>query len=285
MKSTYNLSPLQEGILFHSIVEPNTGVYITQWQCAVREPLDEPKFKEAWEHVIARHEILRTHFEWKEKEAPVQIVDSEVDFRLIVQDWSDMPANELQARLEDFLADDRSQGIQLNEPPLFRVSCFITGTSEFRFIWTYHHIIADGSTGRLIFEDLFTIYHALTENRPFQLLALPAYVNYIEWLENQNVIHDMGYWRSVLKGFSSPNRLPEIHQPLRRKFRKVYATESLTLDRSLTSSLKKMAADNGFRLNSLIQAAWSLIGDGPRCLDRLRGRISSELVFGFQNFI
>jgi amino acid adenylation domain-containing protein len=258
-KRSYPLSPMQEGILYHSITEPGTGVYVTQWLCAVEEPLEVESFTVAWEHVIARHDVLRTRFEWEGRDEPVQIVEPSVNFMPIVLDWRDLPEDDLQDRLKEFLASDRSKGIRLSEIPGFRVACILTPESGFRFLWTYHHIVVDGSAGRLIIEDLFSTYHALTEKRPFQpFLPLP-YADFIAWIRNQDFSRDKAYWESVLKGYSEPTKLPELHRPVNGASRCVNAAESILLDRSLTSRLNGFARDHGLKLNILIQCAWSLL--------------------------
>lgn len=255
---SYRLSPMQEGILFHWLKEPSSSVYIIQWLCTVREPLDIKSFKRAWEMLIERHDILRTRFEWEEGNEPLQIVEPSFEFSPKVYDWKGFPGN-LQERLDEYLISDRFQDIKLNRIPIFRVSVFQTADSEFRFLWTYHHIIIDGSTVRLIFEDLFTFYHALTENRTIQLPRPRPYRDYIEWLSLQDFSRDKEYWQSVLEGFSAPARLPELREIAKEAHRTIYASESLGLDQSLTAKLENFGRDQGLGLNLLIQGAWSLI--------------------------
>lgn len=259
IKWSYNLSPMQEGILFHCISEPNSGVYIIQWLCTVKEPLDLRSFKRAWELVIERHDILRTRIEWESDYEPAQIVENSLEFSLNVYDWRRIPSGELRERFEEYLASDRFQGIKLDETPLFRVSLFQTADSEFRFIWTHHHIIIDGFTERLICEELFTFYHALTENRKIQLPKPRPYRDYIEWLSLQDFSREKEYWQTVLKGFSAPTQLPELNIISAEAHRKIYVSESLVLDKPLTSKLENFARDHGLRINLLLQGAWSLI--------------------------
>ena len=58
----YELSPLQQGILFHSICEPETGVYCIQLGYRLRGNLNVKAFEQAWQQVVARHTVLRTAF-------------------------------------------------------------------------------------------------------------------------------------------------------------------------------------------------------------------------------
>ena len=77
LEDVYALSPLQEGILFHSLYAPESGVYVEQLSCALAGPLDVAAFARAWERVIERHAVLRTAFVWKSQKRPLQAVQGE----------------------------------------------------------------------------------------------------------------------------------------------------------------------------------------------------------------
>ncbi|HOG48626.1 MAG TPA: condensation domain-containing protein, partial [Anaerolineae bacterium] len=70
----YPLSPMQQGMLFHSLYAPESGVYVEQMHCTLRGALDVQAFARAWERVIERHTILRTAFVGEGQREPVQVV-------------------------------------------------------------------------------------------------------------------------------------------------------------------------------------------------------------------
>ena len=71
-RTMYPLSPLQEGMLFHSLYAGQSGVDIAQLICDWREEINEPAFSQAWPQVAERHPILRTSFIWEGLESPRQ---------------------------------------------------------------------------------------------------------------------------------------------------------------------------------------------------------------------
>jgi hypothetical protein len=83
----YPLSPLQEGMLFHTLYAPGSGVYVNQLSQAISGGLDISGFKHAWQRVIDRHAILRTSFIWEGLREPVQVVEPEIDLPLEENDW------------------------------------------------------------------------------------------------------------------------------------------------------------------------------------------------------
>ena len=70
----YPLAPMQQGMLFHSLYAPESGIYVEQLSCELRGALDTQAFEQAWRHVAAQHPILRTSFAWEGLDAPLQLV-------------------------------------------------------------------------------------------------------------------------------------------------------------------------------------------------------------------
>src|SRR6478672_1386437 len=88
---SYPLSPMQQGMLYHALSEPHSGVDIEQLTITLREPVDAVRLRLAWERVVARHPVLRTHFTVTDAGAR-QIVYSEVELPFEVEDWAEEPA-------------------------------------------------------------------------------------------------------------------------------------------------------------------------------------------------
>ena len=60
----YYLSPLQHGLLFHSVSEAGVDPYFSQTGFLLEGPLRIEAFERAWQPVVDRHPILRTAFIW-----------------------------------------------------------------------------------------------------------------------------------------------------------------------------------------------------------------------------
>jgi len=80
IEDIYELSPVQQGILFHSLYAPQLGLYFIQFSYTVRGHLNLVAFERAWQ-VAARHTILRTSFYWEEIDKPLQVVHRQVKCR------------------------------------------------------------------------------------------------------------------------------------------------------------------------------------------------------------
>src|SRR5215813_926359 len=95
----YPLSPMQEGMLFHTLYAPGSGVYVTQLSCQLFGPLDVAAFERAWQQVVDRHSVLRTFFVWQDVPAPIQVVQREVKVRVEYDVWGDFAPETPEARL------------------------------------------------------------------------------------------------------------------------------------------------------------------------------------------
>src|SRR6266542_3911306 len=87
----YPLSPVQQGILFHSLYMSKTGMYVTQMTCIIEGTLDTTAFMRAWQYAVERHPVLRTTVIWKGQDEPLQIVRRQATPRWDQHDWRLLP--------------------------------------------------------------------------------------------------------------------------------------------------------------------------------------------------
>src|SRR5689334_2133700 len=109
----YPLSPLQQGLLFHSLYAPEAAQYFEQLTCRLEGPLDTGCFEAAWQEVIDRHSILRSAFLSQGTQEPVQVVMRKMPFSVRHLDWRGRGAGEQAQHHEALLAADESQGFAL----------------------------------------------------------------------------------------------------------------------------------------------------------------------------
>ena len=87
IEAIYRLSPMQEGILFHTLYAPQSGVYFEQYTCRLHGDLNVAAFERAWQEVVKQHPALRTLFTWEQRDKPLQIVRQKVTLSWEHQDW------------------------------------------------------------------------------------------------------------------------------------------------------------------------------------------------------
>src|SRR5206468_5791972 len=83
---SFPLSPMQQGMLFHHLMEPHSGVDIQQLVVHLPEEVHAGRLEAAWQWLVRRHDVLRARFVWEGLEQPEQEIAAEVSVPLIVED-------------------------------------------------------------------------------------------------------------------------------------------------------------------------------------------------------
>jgi amino acid adenylation domain-containing protein/non-ribosomal peptide synthase protein (TIGR01720 family) len=269
VEDVYPLTPMQEGMLFHSLLAPGGGAYVGQFMYDLTGPLDAGAFGRAWSGVVKRHPVLRTGFRWG-GERPFQVVARDVELPLRAEDWRGLSDADREARLEAYLAADREQGFDTARPPLMRLALFRTGDDRHRLVWTHHHLLLDGWSLPLVFRDVAILYDAFAAGREPSLPPTRPYRDYIAWLQRQDPAAAESFWREHLAGIEAatpfgidravPGRDPGLGRTATR------------LSPELSGRVKELARGGGLTLNTLLQGAWALL------LARYSGE--TDVVFG-----
>jgi amino acid adenylation domain-containing protein/non-ribosomal peptide synthase protein (TIGR01720 family) len=251
----YPLSPAQSGMLFHSLMAPDSGVYVNQVTCTLPADLDVRLFRQAWERLVERHGVLRTAFQWEGLDEPRQLVRKSVALPWRELDWRDLPAEETERRWEELRQGDREAPLPLSEAPLLRF-CLVRLDGELQFLWTFHHLLLDGWSLPLLLRELAAVYAALSEEREPELPPARPFRDYIAWLAEQETAKAEPFWRRELAGFTAPTPLgldrPGGGAP-------GYAEQKAELSVELTAGLQALAARHKLTLQTVTLGAWALL--------------------------
>jgi len=272
IENIYPLSPMQQGMLFHSLRAPNSGVYVEQNSATLRGELDIQAFAGAWQHLLDRHSILRTAFLWEDLEEPLQVVYRKLKMPVDTEDWSDIPVPEQTDRLAKVKQRERAIGFDVVDAPLMRIKLIKTGGTEYQLVWTFHHLLYDGWSYPILLQELFTLYEMISRGLPPRLPHKRPFGDYIAWLQNQDEDAAETYWRKLLSGFEAPTPLIMDRLARGQTDARHYAMleESLSVD--TTEMLREIVRGHHLTLNTLIQGVWALL------LSRYCG--DDDVVFG-----
>ncbi|MER6160272.1 amino acid adenylation domain-containing protein [Streptomyces sp. NPDC001868] len=241
------LSPLQEGLLFLALYEPDDP-YVGQLVLDIDGGFDRDRMKAAAAALLHRHPNLRAGFRTRPTGAPVQVVPADVKVA-----WKEEREG---TGLEEFLARDRARGFSVVRPPLIR----FTALGD-RLVVTHHHLLVDGWSLPLLVRELFTLYGG------GELPPAPVYRDYLAWLAEQDLDASAEAVRERLTGLAAPTLIaPAGHAP------EGYGSHEVVLPDALTDALTSVARAHGLTLNTVFQGLWALLLGG------LTGR--DDVVFG-----
>jgi hypothetical protein len=251
----YPLSPMQQGLLFHSLEAPASGVHITQHAWVLRR-LDVAAFTRAWEWLTARHASLRTAFTWQRGARPLQAVLRQVPLPLAVEDWRDADAAVHEARLRDYLEGDRQRDFDLHRAPLFRLALMALPGDRHQFVLTQHHILLDGWSLPLLFMDLARAYRAYAAGETPFAPPPPPFRDYIAWLQRRDRGSADRVWTRMLGDFTGRRAAAEARSATTRP---PDASQQYTYPARDTERLKTWCRLRGITVNTAMQGAWALV--------------------------
>ncbi len=252
---------MQQGMLFHSLHAQQSGVDIQQVVCLVHENINVSVFIQAWRRVVERNPVLRTSFDWKSDQEPLQCVHLQPAIPLEQQDWRGLSEQEREEQLQAYLQRDRNLGFQMDRLPLMRLALFQVGESDYQFVWTFHHALLDGRSLQIVLKEVFAFYDALCQGEDLQLPQARPYQDYIKWRQQQDWSKAEGFWRQLLKGFTAPTSLL-VNSTLKAEPDAAdsgFGEREIRLSKETTATLKTLAQQYQLTLNTLVQGAWALL--------------------------
>ncbi|WP_053817198.1 non-ribosomal peptide synthetase, partial [Pseudomonas aeruginosa] len=251
VEDLYPLSPMQQGMLFHSLYQQNSGDYINQMRLDV-EGLDPQRFREAWQAALDAHEALRSGFLWQGAlEKPLQLVRKRVEVPFSVHDWRDRAG--VAEALDVLAAGEAGLGFELAEAPLLRLVLVRTGERRHHLIYTNHHILMDGWSNSQLLGEVLQRYRGETPPR-----SGGRYRDYIAWLQRQDAGRTEAFWKQRLLRLGEPTLLvPAVTRGVRGV--EGHADRYRHLDATTSQRLAALAREQKVTLNTLVQAAWLIL--------------------------
>ena len=272
IEDIYSLSPMQQGMLFHTLYSPESEAYFEQLVCTLKGKLHLSFFQQAWQKVVAKYPVLRSSFYWEEIEKPLQMVSQTVELPWMIYDWKHYDNLQQKEALESFLKSDRSSGIELDQAPLMRFTLIQLASDSYQFIWSHHHILFDGWSMQIILQEVFDLYENYNRGESLPLKSCHPYREYISWLQEQDSSQAKKFWQQRLKWFEAPTPLIVDQLIDNKPQQDTYQEIPFKLSFEITNQLQSLAQKHHLTLNNLVQGAWGLL------LSRYSGE--TDIVFG-----
>ncbi len=261
IEDIYPLSHLQQGMLFHSLYSAHAGMYVEQSHCTIQGKLNTVAFQAAWQKVVERHTVLRTHFSWLRRDKPLQIVRKQATLPWQIHDWRGLPKQEQQQKFAALLVQDRERDFDLSKAPLLRLTLVQISATEYYFVWSHYHAILDGWSVSILFKEVIALYAALCRDQLGLLPASRSYGDYIAWQQKQHKAQAEQFWRKTLEGFSVPTTLPTLGKQVLQAASEeaAYAAEQHTIPQTTMLAVEELVKRQRITLGTLCQGIWALL--------------------------
>ncbi|WP_020519651.1 non-ribosomal peptide synthetase [Catelliglobosispora koreensis] len=261
IEDIWPLSPLQEGLFFHSSYDTGgVDVYTAQASFAFAERIDVARLEHAVRVLLQRNPSLRAGFTGDGVSRPVQFVEQGRAYGVPIIEVED------DTEIDRLLRADREERFDLAKPPLFRMKVLRLPGGD-RLVITHHLILWDGWSEGLFLEQLFTLYR-----NGGDVSGLPqalSYGDYLRWLGQRDADESARVWQEALRGLAEPALVGPPGQQLEPVIPQQVRAE---LSPELSSRLREETRRQGLTVNTIVSAAWALV------LSNITGR--SDIVFG-----
>ena len=277
IQNIYSLTPLQEGMLYHCLVSPDTTGYILQNYYQFNLELDIKLLKEAISLLSMRYDVLRTMIMHEKVKSPKQIVLKKRDIEFNVIDLSncdDLPNEE-----KNIINKDLVRGFDFQKDTLIRFTYIKIPDNKCKLLFSIHHIIVDGWCNSLLINKLMEYYDRLFNGTPYDTISKEIteerkisgeYKDYLNWIEHQNPKTALSYWSDLLSDYENSNEIVVFDK------KDVCEEQSLDYNFKLSTEISKklfeISKDNNVTINTLVETLCGIL------LQKCSG--SNDIVFG-----
>jgi amino acid adenylation domain-containing protein len=259
VQDVYPLTPMQEGMLFHYLMDKEAPVYFEQIILTVAGKLDLDLFEKTFNHILATYDVLRTVFVYDKLKKPMQVVLKQRKGSVYFEDICDMDSEAEKAqRIEVFKHEDKLRGFKLEKDLLFRLSVLKTHEDKYCIFWSNHHIIMDGWCMGLLIRDFMTIYGASSQGESLTKEPPAAFANYVQWLQQQDKQKGLNYWTLYLEGYEQQASLPHTKSQTKDPGYDV-AEHNFNINESLSRGIGLLAKTNSMTVTSVLQGVFGIL--------------------------
>ncbi|HET8774745.1 MAG TPA: amino acid adenylation domain-containing protein, partial [Thermoanaerobaculia bacterium] len=264
VQDIYPLLPLQEGMLFHHLLETEGDTYLSRNLIAFDSRERLYAFVAVLERLIARHDVMRTAVQWEGLATPVQVVyrQASLPLELVETDGASDVREVLLAR-----TDPKHVRLDLRNAPLL-AACVAEDAArgEWALALLSHHMVCDHATLDLVMAEV----RALLAGTPKPLAAPLPLRNLVAQASQVPASAHEAYFREQLAEIDAPTApFGMLDVQVRTAD---LDTISMRLEGELAQRLRESASQLGVPPSVLFHVAWAQV------LARCTGR--SEVVFG-----
>ena len=244
-------------------MDPGEPTYNITWALWLDGTLEVSALQRAWDAAVARHEALRTTFR-NEAGVPVQVIEEEpAALPLPITSVEHLAPGERAPAALNLIRKLARVPFDLAAGPLARAALVRLSPETHVLAVVMHHIVADGWSFRILFDELSVDYEAISQGGGPAAAEPPIqYADFAIWqIEHAE---DGGYtaagrfWRAELA--DAPTALPlPVDEPYPAHQTFAGGSIDTTVDSGLADALRDLAARQGTTLFAVLLAAYAVV--------------------------
>jgi amino acid adenylation domain-containing protein len=250
----------QQRFWFLQQMDPNSSVYHISDSLLI-DNLDLAVLERALTEIVRRHEILRTTVQIVDGE-PSQVIAPPHPVTVPLVDLRDLGEADARAEAARLKAETARTPFDLSRGPLFRCLALQHSAENFELLLTQHHIVTDGWSLALFYNELRVLYGAMMRGEQLHLPDVAIqYADYAHWqrrlLESDHLKPQLDYWRRQLQGLPVLEVPTDCARPATQTF--TGALQLIALSKRQSDAVTQLARETGATLYMVLLAAFSVL--------------------------
>lgn len=266
VKSMAPLTPMQLGILYFKVTDESSSEYIIQQSFEIKGKVKQQQLMESFSLLSEQHDILKTAILYRRLSHPKQVIIENRNIEINYIDISNKLKSQLTS-LNEIKERDLLRGFDLEKDALFRVTMVKLSEHELILILSAHHIILDGWSFPLLFQDIMTNYEKLNEQYSVTQLKeecsnkKPLFIDYVNWMYQQDVSIGLNYWKKLLNEYQTIATIPKMFDAEDQisETKKEVASLKYSLTNQENIQLKRLIKNGQLTLSTILEVAWGLV--------------------------
>ena len=252
----------QERLWFLDQSRPGLSTYNNPIALRLTGQLSVSALEASVNEIVRRHEVLRTSFVVVD-EQPTQVIAPKLEFKLPVIDLSGVADIERETETRRLVTQEAQRPFDLGCGPLIRARLLRVGESEHVLILDMHHIVSDGWSMGVFFQELATLYKAFSKGERSPLTEPSIqYADFSvwqrEWLQGEELEKQLSYWKERMRASLPVLQLPaDRSRPATATY--TGSTQTFVLPDELSRTLKALSQEQGVTLYMLLLAAFKVL--------------------------
>lgn len=279
------LSFSQQRLWFLEQFDPLTPMYNIPLIFEMEGNIQKHLLEQALNGAVERHESLRTHF-LDQDGIPVQVINDELYVDIPVFDLQSLALEQQASEIERHIDEEAQLPFDLTKSPLIRTRFLQTAANKAIFLFTLHHIIADGWSLHILLNDLEALYKAYQQEAVPSLTPLPIqYVDFVvwqrTWLKGDALQDQLTYWQNQLADLPRLTLPYDFPVPAQRT--RQGNAQMCMIPPATTEQLKQFGGEEGTTLSMVLLALYKILLARYSQMDDIvvgtpiAGRVRSEL--------
>ena len=256
------LSAAQKHLWVLHQLYPNTSAYHISMVLDIKGIPSSSALQQSLQNIVNRHESLRTVFLQENNQPYTKVLPRvELDFPVIDLTEAVEPVVEPAVEAARYCKQLAQTPFDLACGPLLRSQLIKTEDNRFQLVLVLHHLIADGWSRGVLFQELATNYRNHIQGKAAQPLPelTVQYPDYVlqqqQWLKGEACQRQKAYWQQQLA------ELPELTLPTDgiggTDFVSRTCTQTFSIEQ--TQAIKALAKNSGVTVFMLLLAIFKLL--------------------------